>query len=224
MLEYPVPVNVEGHRCAAALKQALHQEEVIAGVLLSAEEGIDHGPGRVVHSDQEHELWSVAAQPPVIAAVHLDRHTLAGHALSAHGVLRWTPFPRVAQAGVQQDAPQGAPANVDTLTFTEQLAQVSVVGSRLAGTGQMQCLRLGRPRRCVGNGAAAMTVGEGGGAVRPVSRQNAPGMAGAHSHQCCRLIQCHMFRQQAVQNLKPSLFFCRQSHILHGVNVTLTAC
>ena len=60
----------------------------------------------------------------------------------------------------------------------------------------------------------------GGGTVGPVSRQDAPSMAGAYSHQLCRLIQCHMLCQKAVRNLKPSLSFRRQSHILNSVNVT----
>ena len=38
---------------------------------------------------------------------------------------------------------------------------------------------------------------------------------------CGCLVQRHVLSQQAVQNLKSRLFFCRQSHILHRGNVTL---
>ena len=65
-----------------------------------------------------------------------------------------------------------------------------------------------------------MTVSEGGSFIQMVSRQDASGMAAARSRKRSRLIQCHMLRQQAVRSLKPSLFFCRQRHILNEVSVT----
>ena len=55
---------------------------------------------------------------------------------------------------------------------------------------------------------------------RPVSRQDAPGVARADSHQFSRLIQGNVLGEKAVQNLESRLFFGIQSHILHGVNVT----
>ena len=45
-------------------------------------------------------------------------------------------------------------------------------------------------------------------------------MAFADAHQCSGLIQRHVLRQQAVQNLKSGLFFGGQCHILHRGNVT----
>ena len=46
------------------------------------------------------------------------------------------------------------------------------------------------------------------------------GCGAGHSHQCGSLVQCHVLREQAVQNLKSRLFFGLQSHILHEVSVT----
>ena len=54
----------------------------------------------------------------------------------------------------------------------------------------------------------------------PVIRQNAPGVPRAQSHQCRRLIRRHVLSHQTVENLESRLFSGRQSHILHGVNVT----
>ena len=34
------------------------------------------------------------------------------------------------------------------------------------------------------------------------------------------LVQCHVLGEQTVQNLESCLFFLRQSHILHDVNLT----
>ena len=66
-LEHAVAVAVDGNRPAKACDQSLHQGEIAAGVLLGAEHGVDHGAGGVVHGQQQGELGTVIAQPPVMA-------------------------------------------------------------------------------------------------------------------------------------------------------------
>ena len=68
--------------------------------------------------------------------------------------------------------------------------------------------------------AAPVTMGEGSCAFLPVGRQNTPGVASGDTQQGSRLVQCHVLIAQTVQNLKSCLFFLRQSHILHEVNLT----
>ena len=46
------------------------------------------------------------------------------------------------------------------------------------------------------------------------------GCGAGHSHQSGGLVQCHVLREQAVENLESRLFFGFQSHILHEVSVT----
>ena len=121
MFEDSVPVGVQGERNAAAAYQSLHQQEVTGGILMIAEEGVDHAACGIVHGEQDRELRSVLAQPPVVIAIQLDKHALPGHPLAAHPVLGRAPAPRTAEPGVDQDAPQGGPAHVETLAFTEQL-------------------------------------------------------------------------------------------------------
>ena len=58
--EDPVPVGVQGDGSAATLYQGLHQQEVIVGVLLLAEDGVDHRAGGIVHGDQQRERRYVA--------------------------------------------------------------------------------------------------------------------------------------------------------------------
>ena len=121
VFEDSVPVGVQGERNAAAVYQSLHQQEVTAGILMIAEEGVDHAACGIAHGEQDRELRSVLAQPPVVTAIQLDKHALPGHPLAAHPVLGRAPAPRTAEPGVDQDAPQGGPAHVETLAFTEQL-------------------------------------------------------------------------------------------------------
>ena len=219
-LKTPVPVGVEGDWYAEMLHQALEQPEVVVGILLLAEEGIDHRTGGIVHREQYRELGTVIAQPPVIAAVQLDQHALPGHALTAHPVLGRTPAPRTAQTGVDQDAPQGGPADVDAVAFAQQLAEMGLVGPGVPGTSQVNhgsCNGLGC---CVGWPAATVTVGNGGSAQFPVSCQDTPGVASGDTHQRRCLVQGHVLSKQTVQNLKPCLFFLSQCHILHKGSVT----
>ena len=97
----------------------------------------------------------------MITAVQLDQHTLPGHPLAADPVLGWPSPPGTAEPGVHQDAPQGGPGDVDTLAFTEQLAQMGVVGPRVSGAGQPQHPVLGCVRSSVMRPLTAETVCQG---------------------------------------------------------------
>ena len=99
-------------------------------------------------------------------------------------------------------------------------AEMGVVGPGVPGTSQVNhgsCNGLGC---CVGWPAATMTVGNGGSAQFPVSRQDTPGVASGDTHQRRCLVQCHVLSEQTVQNLKSCLFFLSQCHILHKGSVT----
>ena len=136
MPEDSVPVSVEGDGYAEMLHQALEQQEVVVGGLFPAEEGVDHRASGIVDGDQQSERRYPAPQPWVMTAVHLDQHAFPGHALAADPVLGRTPSPRTAQPSVDQDAPQGGPADVDALSLAQQLAEMGVVGPFVLGTSQ----------------------------------------------------------------------------------------
>ena len=91
------------------------------GILLAAEQGVDHAAGGIVHCEEQRELRSAFAQPTVMTAVQLYQHACPGHPLAAHPVLWRGSSPRTVQSGVDQNAPQGGPADVDALAFAQQL-------------------------------------------------------------------------------------------------------
>ena len=190
------------------------------GVLLLAEEGVDHRTGGIVHCDQQRERRYLVPQPRVGTAVHLVQYALPGYALTAYPVLGRTPSPWTAQPGVDQDAPQGGPADVDAVSLAQQLAEMGVVGSFVPGASQTNHIGHHGIGRCVGWLAAPVAVSHGGGSLLPVSRQHAPGVASGDTHQRSCLVQCHVLSEQTAQNLKSGLFFWIQSHILHTVNMT----
>ena len=176
-LAHAVAVAVKGNGPAPAFDQALHQGEVAAGVLLGTKHRVDHGAGGIVHRQEQGELGTVIAQPPVETAVDLHQHPSLGHPLSPGPVLGWTPVARTGDARLGQDAAHGGPAQVDVLPVPEQLGEVGVIGANVAGAGQLHH----RVGLYVSNGVAwftvAVSVSECGGAFPPIGRQKSPGMA-----------------------------------------------
>ena len=95
-----------------------------------------------------------------------------------------------------------------------------MVGSLVHLVSQVNHPAPGRLGNGVGRLAAPVAMGKGSSAVPPVIRQDAAGVAWAHSHQSGGLVQGHMLREEAVENLKSRLLLGSQSHILHEVSVT----
>ena len=140
--------------------------------------------------------------------------------LATDPVLGWTATARPAQIGVQQDAPQGGPADVDAFPLAQQFAQMGMVDSLVSSAGQMHHVGDHRLGCCVDRFASTVPVCKGRCSFLPVGGRDAAGLACADTHQLGRLVQCNLLRQQAVQNLDSRLFFWRQCHILHEVSVT----
>ena len=109
-----------------------------------------------------------------MTAIHLDQHALPRHALATHPVLLLAPSPRTAQTGVDRDAPQGGPADVDAVALAEQLAEMGVVSTCVPGTSRTHYAGHHGIRCRVGWPAAPVTMGEGSCAFLPVGRQNTP--------------------------------------------------
>ena len=124
----------------------------------------------------------MVSQPPVMAAVDLYQHALAGHPLPAYTVPGRPAAARALQAGARQYAPQRGPSDVYAFTLPEQLAQMCVIRFRVAGPSKAQHLGLRPLRRCVGRSQSTITVRECGRALLTVGCQDAPGVAYAHSH------------------------------------------
>ena len=78
-------------------------------------------------------------------------------------------------------------------------------------------------RRGVGRSAATIPVGECGGALLPIGRQNTPHVAFAHSQDLGRLTYRHLICQQAVEHLKSCLLLLSQRQCLHSRTFSLTS-
>ena len=122
----------------------------VVNVLLLAEQGVDHDAGGVIDGQQQREGRTIVSKPPVVAAVHLYQHALAGHPLPADTVPGRPTVAWALQTGTRQYAPQRGSTDLYALALPEQLAQVSVVGIGVAGLSKSQHFGPQRLRRCVG--------------------------------------------------------------------------
>ena len=138
------------------------------GVLLLAEDGVDHRTSGIVHRNQQRERRRLIrpATGDELPSTWISMPSLR-HALAAHPVLGRTPLSRTAQTGGDQDAPQGRPADFDALSFAQQLAEMGVVGPCVPGACQVNHIGRQGIGSCVGRPAAPMTVGQGGCAFLP---------------------------------------------------------
>ena len=75
----------------------------------------------------------MVSKPPVVAAVHLYQHALAGHPLPADTVPGRPTVAWALQTGTRQYAPQRGSTDLYALALPKQLAEVSVVGIGVAG-------------------------------------------------------------------------------------------
>lgn len=120
----------------------------------------------------------------------------------------------IAQAAVDQDAPQGGPAGVDAFAFAKQLLEMSMVGSLVNRASQVNHPAPDRLGNGVVGPAAPEAMGKGSGSFIPVIRQNAPVCRGLNpiSAAVCSSVMCSAFRLFRTWSFDCSL----------GVKVTFT--
>ena len=111
------------------------------------------------------------------------------------------------------------PAQVDALPLTEQFGEVGVVGALVAAGGQFHHgVRLGRRDSIVGT-AATVTVGQRGGAILAISRQQPASMSRGHPQHLGGLGDGNLVFQNGVQHGKSGLFFLVQRNVLHKMDI-----
>ena len=98
----------------------------------------------------------------------------------------------------------------------QQLGEVAVVGPRIAVAGQLHHGSDGRLRDDVVRSSAPVPMGQCGGTVPAVSREETLGVAFAHSHDLGGLRDGKLVFQNTAEYLNPCLFLLIQRYIPHG--------
>ena len=219
VLEGGVAVTVEGQGDSPLADQSLQEHQVAAGVLAGAENGLGHGPGGVVHGDEQRQLRSPVLQPGMVAAVDLHQQALPGHAPAPETVLLGAAAARTADAGLDQNAAHRGTAQVDALALPQQLGEVAVVCPGVAVAGQLHHGSGSDLRDGVVRSSAPVPMGQCGGTVLAVRREETLGVAFAHSHDLGSLGDGKLVFQNTVEYLNPCLFLLVQRYIPHGDDI-----
>ena len=98
---------------------------------------------------------------------------------------------------------------------------MGMIDPAVALFGKGKYLLLDGQGRNIGRNTATVAVGEGGGALLPVRRQNAPPVAFAHSHHLGCLLHGPAPFDYTVQNLQPVLLSRSQYQPFHGLTLSL---
>ena len=129
-------VAVDGQRDAIAADRLAHDDEVARDVLLVAEGGRGHPPGRVVDRADEGQPWAAALEPVVARAVGLEEHAGLGHPVAPAAVAGCAAATRAGDPGGPEDPADAHPADDDPLALGQQLGEVAVVGAVVSTAGE----------------------------------------------------------------------------------------
>ena len=111
--------------------------EIARGVLLLAEDRPGDDAGGIVDGTDEREPRTTALEPVMATAVDLQEHARLAHAFTTAAVTaRPSPSHR-GQAGLGEDAAQGALGDVDVLALGEQVREMGPVHVRIRRRGQL---------------------------------------------------------------------------------------
>ena len=216
-------VAVQGQGDTPLPDQALQQGQIPPGVLAGVKDSLDHDAGGIVHRQQQDELVPPFLQPGMVTAIHLNEHSLLGHALPFEPVLGGAPAAGAAHSCLHQDATYRGPAQVDPLPLPQQFGKVAVVGAGVILAGQLDHgsgLSFGHG---VVGPTSPVTVGDRRGAVPAVGRQQALGVPFADSHDLGSLGDGQVVFQYAVEHFDPGLFLLIQCQFPHGVTFSLNS-
>ncbi len=163
-----MPVAVDGEGKPAREGHVPEEAEVAIGILRVPKLAREHGSCGVVHDGEEGQPRATPLQPIVHAAIDLEEHARAGHALAPTPVATGpAPF-RALESGVVQHAPERGVGDVDPFPLGQQFLEVEVIGTRVRGRRQGDDAVAQRIIQTTRRAVTAIAMDQGGGPARPV--------------------------------------------------------
>src|SRR2546428_4500572 len=124
-----------------------------------------------------------ALQPVVRAAVDLDEHARARHALASAPVATGSTAFGAADAGVVQDPPQRGVGDVQALPLGEEFLEVEMVGPRVGSRGEPDHALAQRASQPPRRSAATVAMNQGRRAAGPLGGTQTTDLAGGAAEQ-----------------------------------------
>ena len=211
-----VPIAVEGDGDPAGADRLAEHDEVAGGIFLRPEDRRGDLVGRIVDRALEDETGPAPFEPVVVAAIPLEEQAGLGHAVAASAEAAPPARPGAGQTGSQQDAVDRRAREDDPVSLREFLGEVLVIEPGIGRARQPHDAALEGFGDAIGSGTAAVPMGQGGWAVPPERREQAPAVPerDAQERRCSR--RPHMpfpYRRQHDHSL---LLCLRQGNRLPG--------
>ena len=153
-------VGVSGARDAVATDELAEHEEVAVGIFLGPKDTGHERAGGIINGALEDEPGAAILEPAVATPVHQDEEAGLRHALAAPAMLGRASRARAGEPRLPEDALDGGPGEHQALLFAEQLRQMMIIDTGVAGAGQVDDPRPDGLEETLRGGAAAVAMGE----------------------------------------------------------------
>jgi len=156
----PVEVSVGRSGESIAADELAEEQEVAVGIFLRAKDAAEDLARGVIDGGVEHETRPAIFEPGVVAAVHLDKESGLGHALTVAAMARWAAGAGAADPGGAKQPLHSPTRYTQALALPEQLGEVVIVHARMGGTGQGEDAVPNGLLEAPRGGAAAVAMGQ----------------------------------------------------------------
>lgn len=141
----------------------------------------------------------------MMAAIELDEHAGMRHPVTPRVVTGWSPGPRAAQAGTEQNPAHRGTGDGERFACSEQFGEVHMVRPGVGGFGQGLDARADRVRDAPGRRAAAIAMDQRSRATAAVSGPEPADVSHGHAQQARRVSHLEFSWLQGVEDEQPVL-------------------
>lgn len=176
-LEDAVAIAVDCDRAALGRHQRAQDPEIAVGIFLVTEEGGRHQVGGVVDGAVEDQARAPAFQPVVVAGIELDEQARLGHALAPAAMPTGPPGAWAGQTRSHEPAMDRPVGQQQPMVLDERFGQVLVIKAGIGRAGEAEDATPERIGEAVVGRAAAIPMGQDGGAMAAEGGQQAASVA-----------------------------------------------
>lgn len=195
-----MPVAVGRERQAVSTGHGFEEAEVAVSVLRVAKLASDHRPGGIIHPGEERQPGTAPFQPVVCAAIDLQQHPRARHALAATAMAARPAAFGTLESGPVQDPAQRGVGDVEAFALGQELLEVQMVHLRVGGLRERGDGIAQRVIETARGATPSVPMDQRGRAADPVGDTQATNLAGGTTEQARGLGDGDLSPFEGVQN------------------------
>jgi len=157
------------------------------GILRVAKLAGEDRPRGIVHDRQQREPGATPLEPVMDAAIDLQEHAFAGHALAPSPVFARTASLGALEPGVTEDPTQRGVGHLEAFPLDQQFLEVQMVGARIGRLRERDDLCAHCVIQTMWGLAAAIAMDQRGGSANAISGPQAPEVTRGAPEEGCGL-------------------------------------